>query len=219
MKKLWIFLFILTFLLCGCHEAEETEPVTEVTVQTESQVTQTLETQVHAQSNALSEDQLADFQSLFDDPMGWYARALTSEYISASQVDLEKMFYCGAGDTPVSEEEREYLVTRWIPELFDFDIVRCDKNEMGQALQLVFGLGLEEMEGIGLDRMTEYNDAYFRSTSDVLVTLVRFDSGIWLSDTAAQLYYPSDEPDVGRCCVTVELLDGRWVIRSNMQNN
>lgn len=168
--------------------------------------------------DTLSEEELAEFQTLFDDPMGWYARALTSQYSSASGVDLGKMFYCGAGETPVSAEEREYLQSQWIPELFDFDIVRCDEEAMEEAFQLVFGHGLNNRKHrVGLEKMTYYNGAYFAARSDVLVAIVQLQRGRWINDGEVWLYYASDEPGVGECCVAMRYADGRWVIRSNMQ--
>ena len=167
--------------------------------------------------DTLSEEELAEFQALFDDPMGWYARALTSEYISVSDVDLEKMFYCGAGDAPVSEEELEYLKSQWDPILFEFDIVRCDEAAMDEAYQLVFGREMNKKHRVGLENMTYYNGAYFRSTSDVLITIVRLDRGIWRLDGAVDLYYKSDVVGGEECCISMELEDGRWIIRSNRQ--
>ena len=230
MKKSWIFLLILALMLCGCAGGEESEQVTAATAQPETQMTQSLETEhstvqtapsleTQPEEKTMSEAELAEFQVLFEDPMDWYARALTSVYDHYAAADLEKMFYCGAGDTRVSEEEREYLESRWNPILFEFDIVRCDEAVMEEAMQLVFGEGLEASEGAGLGNMTYYNGAYFRSSSDVLITIVRLDRGIWLDDGGAELYYMSDVVGGEECCIRMELLEGRWVIRSNRQVN
>lgn len=220
MKKVWMLIFVVALMLCACHSTEETEPVTTATVPTEVQISESLETEATEETegeNTLTAEELSQFQSLFDDPMDWYARALTSRYEDPKNADLENMFYCGAGDIPASEAEREYLQSQWIPELFDFDIVRCDTAAMEDALQLVFGMGLEEMNGVGLENMTYYNGAYFRSSSDVLITIVCLDRGIWVDDSTAELYYMSDEPSVGSCCVTMQKQDSRWVILSNVQ--
>lgn len=218
MRKIWCILLSAAMLLCGCGgRGDQTQSVTSATEQMQTEMTESLETAASTRSPELTEEELAEFQTLFENPMDWHARALTSRYADPRDADLEKLFYCGAGETPVSDEEREYLMTQWIPELFDFDIVRCDEAVMEEALQTVFGIGLDQMTGVGLDRMTYYNGAYFAARSDVLITIVQPERGVWLTDGEAELYYESDDPSVGTCCVTMRWHDGRWVIWSNMQ--
>lgn len=227
MKRYGIILLVLLVLLCGCQSKGNDMPVTSVTDDADTQMTQfleapdaaqtarTLETEAAEGTTDLSESQLAVFQTLFVDPMDWYARALTSRYAQAENVDLEKMFYCGAGDIGVGEPERAYLETQWKSELLELDIVRCDKAAMEDALETVFNRSLDETNGVGLERMTEYNGAYFRSCSDVLVSMVTFEGGDWLNADTVSLYYTSDEPGVGLCCVIMQRCGDRWIIASN----
>lgn len=227
MKRNWLILMLLLLTLCGCQNAHSDDPVVSATDDSQPQMTQsleetestpeaqTLETEAAEGTTDLSASQLALFQTFFDDPMDWYARALTSRYAQTTDVDLEKMFYCGAGDVGVSDPELEYLQTQWAPELLEFDIIRCDEAAMNDALEQVFHRSLEEMSGTGLENMTYYNGAYFRSSSDVLVTIVTLERGEWLDEDTVALYYTSDETDVGMCCITMQRWDDRWVIVSN----
>lgn len=230
MKHKWLVLMLLLLTLCGCQSPHGDEPVTDVTDAANgaptqmtqsleepeaSQMSQTLETEAAEGTTGLSASQLALFQTFFDDPTGWYARALTSRYAQAQDVDLHRMFYCGAGDIGPSGPELEYLRTQWETEQMELDVMRSDKSAMDDALETVFHRSLVETNGVGLEYMTEYNGAYFHACGDVLISIVTLERGDWLNEDTVALYYTSDEPDVGLCRVTMQRWDDRWVINSN----
>lgn len=105
---------------------------------------------------------------------------LTSEYDSPQEIDLYEMFYNGALDdscaaaqgvtldrgTGLSEEERALLADAGYQE--DLDLTRVRREDMDNILRYRTGSGLDETEGVGLDRLVylEDYDAYYYCHSD-----------------------------------------------------
>lgn len=227
MKKFGILLLILTFLLCACTQEQTPETQPESSAQTQPSATETEPTlqtteetmsePTEAAADPLSDEELAQMQELFADPTGWYARALTSLYDSPEMLDMNQLFYCGAGDTPVSDEELAYLKTVWPETAFEFDIIRCDKAVMKETLTYYLGTDYQDMDGIGMGKLTYYSEsaAYFRSSSDTNIMVVTLERGERLENGDVVLYYDGTYPHGGMCAVTLRMAEDHWVIRSN----
>ncbi len=106
----------------------------------------------------------ADAAHLFSDPTGWYAMALTSLYSTPEQVDLAAFFADGfpyESSTPTQEEWALLKDVEGFRQ--DGSFRRMSADAMDEVLIQVFGIGLSQMEGVGLDRLTylEETDCYY----------------------------------------------------------
>ena len=109
--------------------------------------------------------------TLFDDPSSWYLRALTSSYTTPADANIASFFSKGFHDeAPITNEEWESLKN--VPGFKrNENLHRLPKARMNQVLMQVFGLTLDQMSGIGMEKLTylESTDCYYlMGTTDVL---------------------------------------------------
>lgn len=107
----------------------------------------------------------SDATHLFYDTSGWYTMALTSIYSAPEQVDIAAFFADGfpyESDVPPTDQEWELLKD---VEGFRRDeyFRRMKRSAMDQVLMTVFGVTLDQTQGVGLDRLTylEETDCYY----------------------------------------------------------
>ena len=114
----------------------------------------------------LTEEELRGFEKYLNriDNYGF----LMSDYGSPEYINLNEVFYSGAGleQSPLTEEEREvYLKTVGQPELYT-DLVRLGTEQMNGFLTEKTGLTLEQMKtGIGWIYLAPY-DRYYAEHGD-----------------------------------------------------
>lgn len=129
----------------------------------------------------------ADATHLFQNPSGWYTKALTSIYSAPEQVDIAAFFADGfpyESDVPPTDQEWELLKD---VEGFrrDENFRRMKKSAMDEVLMTVFGITLDQTQGVGLDRLTylEETDCYYFMSS-------KFETPqIWIDETTARPDY------------------------------
>ena len=106
----------------------------------------------------------ADAEHLFSDPTGWYAMALTSLYSTPEQVDIAAFFADGFPSESTVPTPEEWALLKDV-EGFRQDeyFRRMSADAMDGVLIRVFGIGLDQMQGVGLDRLTylEETDCYY----------------------------------------------------------
>lgn len=102
-------------------------------------------------------------RAIFDNPDSWYRRALTSSYDDPANANIAKFFNLGFSDEPaITDQEWEALKN--VPGFQRNEkLHRLPKDRMDAALCLVFGLKLDKMNGIGMEKLTylESTDCYY----------------------------------------------------------
>lgn len=118
-------------------------------------------------------------ERLFEDPAGWYRMALTSEYEDPKDLDLAKFFANGFPEETNAPTDAEWQLLK--------DVAGFEKNDnfrrlpvtrMNEVLTTVFGLTLEEMNGVGLKKMTYLESTgcyYFMAASEANVPQFKVD--------------------------------------------
>ena len=112
----------------------------------------------------LTEDELQQFADLLsiyvtEDP--WFNYALTSEYADPADVDLLGLLY-NTGVEELTQEDRDFAAQNGlIPEILN----KYPASMIDAQLQRLFGITLDETNGVGLEKMA-YNpetDSYYHS--------------------------------------------------------
>ena len=103
----------------------------------------------------------------------WYAQALTSTYDDQRSVDLSQMFYNGGSRQPTQEEYDYVQQQLGNPGV---DVMVISREEMDLALDMVFGLTLEETDKRGLEQFIFREDTgcYYLCHGDTNVMSVTF---------------------------------------------
>ena len=154
----------------------------------------------------LTQEELRGFEEYLN-RIGNYG-FLMSDYKSPEYINLNEVFYSGAGleQSPLTEEEREmYLKTVGQPELYT-DLVRLGTEQMNGFLTEKTGLTLEQMKtGIGWIYLAPY-DRYYAEHGDTNIRSFFCPSGRWmariyriqcLSDRYSQFNLKHSNPEAG----------------------
>ena len=85
----------------------------------------------------------AAVRALFDDPAGWYSRALTSEYEDALHIDLGQLFYAGipGADNTLSDAEKAALADalgEYYADLMRLDCFKVSAQAANEVLEQLF---------------------------------------------------------------------------------
>ena len=178
MKKtlfvIWVVGFI--FQICSCRTMSTTNETINTLLQpTELRVTQPQPTdQVQKlETNPVQKEdpRIATMQELlmWNGEKRFYNDALTSVYDNPADVDLKMLFYDGFKDEPQSptEQELELLEGKMGQFWKDMDLMRLPVEKMDAVLTDLFGITLEETNGVGLDRLVylEDTDCYYMAHS------------------------------------------------------
>jgi len=228
MKKAMVFLLICCLLfLYGCAQlpAEDptqgsttsTEPSTQATEATKSTEPSTEPTEATRPTEppaptepplpftpagtAVSEAYLQRLQALVDNPASWYTRAMLSEYTSAKDVDLFRLFREGdARFHTLTDAEKMYVyqteADRYgisVDEVMKLDISRISEDHVEIVLDMYFGLTLEETNQVGLNDLihNERTDSYYHMHGDTNLFLdgVEIAYAYMLDDGSVDIYY------------------------------
>lgn len=210
MKKILAILLAL-MLLCGC--AGQTEP-TLPPVQTAQNPT-VAATEPELKENALSAEELAEFQALFDNTELQYIRTVTSCYDDPAGIDLYQMFYGGFGDETISEEEWAFLEGVWTESQLSWDVSRIPEEKMDEILREYLGIGLDETDCIGLDGFAYLESAgcYFHTSGDTNRIPITIQAGSYTQDGEVELVYDREGE---LFVVTMAQTEGRWIVRKNL---
>ena len=122
---------------------------------------------------------------------------LTSTYSDVRNVDLEKLFYCGADGyafATVSEEEKHLLAQEddYAQEsVYELDVVKTTSDEMEEVLKKYTGFCLAELDQVNLFNLyflDEYK-AYYNIAGDTIMTKYAFEKGWKMDDGSIILQY------------------------------
>ena len=114
--------------------------------------------------------------TLFDKPDSWYRRALTSDYNTPADANIARFFNCGFADEPAITDS-EWNALKDVPGLRrNEDLHRLPVERMNQVLKQVYGLTLEQMNGIGMEKLTylESTGCYYLMGGEDLVSELHF---------------------------------------------
>ena len=118
-------------------------------------------------SNVYYSPMLGEMQNLFDERSGqpFYNEALFSTYETPADVDLFYLFYNGFKDESQSptEQELELLEGRMGQFWKEMDLFRLPTEKMNNVLRELYGITLEQTNGVGLDSFVylEETDCYY----------------------------------------------------------
>ena len=121
-------------------------------------------------SNLYEDPRIAEFQALLEQQIeSFYNDALTSVYDDPADVDLQMLFYDGFKDEPQSptEQELELLEGKMGQYWKEMDLFRLPTEKMDAVLRELFGITLDESNGVGLDRLVylEETNCYYMAHS------------------------------------------------------
>ena len=149
-------------------------------------------------------------------PVNYYNLMLSATFASPEEVDLRRMFYDQDTDEAgeLTEAEKKFLATQEQIAL-QLDVIRVSRKKMDSVLRSHLGLGLDEVNGVGLDRMAYFPDTgcYYSSHGDVGLVLVNILGGTWLEDGTAEVYYNDSLQDM---IVTLRRDGDRYLVISNV---
>ena len=145
-------------------------------------------------AEVLTEEELASWQARFDED--WMlTQFLSSAYTGPGDVDLFQLLYNGIS---LPERDLRPLLDIWLqaPEEgawllgrlgawpFEYDTVKLPRSDVDALLRTYLGLGLEDMSGVGLDRLyyIPEADAWYTAHGDTNRQQVKFLYGYTLGD-------------------------------------
>lgn len=175
MKRTLMILTVFALLVCMC--ACQTTPASNTgdPTQTTTQPTQTQKPTDPAPTETLptqpTDPRIAEFQNLltWSSEKHFYNDALTSVYDNPADVDLQMLFYDGFKDESQSptEQELELLEGKMGQYWKEMDLIRLPADKIDAVLKELFGITLDETNGIGLDRLVylEETDCYYMAHS------------------------------------------------------
>ena len=139
---------------------------------------------------ALTESELAEFEKLFsiretEDP--WFNYALTSEYADPADVDIYDLMYSGPSEE-LTQKDRDFAAQAGLtPELLN----KYSTDTIDAQLQRLFGITLEESNGVGLDRFVydPDTDCYYDAHGDSKVSYQSVIGGVWMPNGDVAVYY------------------------------
>lgn len=174
MKKMIVSLSVFAMLigLCACQKSPvSTDPTLITTTPTQTQPsdpkpTETLPTQP-------VDPRIAEMQALLEWPSDnkFYNYALTSEYTTPADVNLFNLFQNGFPDESDDPTEEEIVLldgklgTYWQ----EYDLARLPVEKMDAVLTELFGITLEQTNGVGLEYLTylEETNCYYTANTGV----------------------------------------------------
>ena len=204
MKRTLMILTIFSLLICMC--ACQTTPASNTgdPTQTTTQPTQTQKPTDPAPTETLptqpTDPRIAEFQNLltWSSEKHFYNDALTSVYDNPADVDLQMLFYDGFKDESQSPTELELELLEGKMGQFwkEMDLIRLPADKMEAVLTELFGITLDETNGIGLDNLVylEETDCYYMAHSgthyaDVTVVYVEtLEDGTMMVQYSAKSY-------------------------------
>lgn len=178
------FVFALLIGLCACQKTQDSNDPTQITTiptqmtatptqlqpkPTQTQTTDPIPTQT--QPTEPADPRIAEMQELFDYKSDYifYNTALTSVYENPADVDLANLFYNGFRDESDEPTEEELNLLEGImgPYWQMMDLVRLPTAKMDAVLMDLFGITLEQTNGVGLDRLVylEETDCYYTAVT------------------------------------------------------
>ncbi len=223
LKRVFVFTMIMLFSLglvaCQGNVNGDSEKDTEksnISSEKES------ESQQEETDNSLSQDKLDWFETAFFN--GEENRItnmfLTSEYASAADIDLGRLFYGGAdgmgGNGEVPEEEAAFVIDKF--GLEKLDVAKATVVDMNAVLQKYAGLTIETTNKVGLDSLyyLEEKAAYYNVAGDTAYMKCDIEKGWTNEDGTITLQYKDALSSISDTYeVTLKAVDDSYQFVSN----
>lgn len=176
MKIAIIIFTILATLICVCAcqlapATAPTDPTQTTTMPTEPiESTASPVTPTEVPTEPITDPRIAEFQALLDytQKESFMNTALLSEYETPENVNLFYLFYNGFHNEPQepTDQELELLDGKLGQYWRDADLIRLPVDEMNAVLTELFGITLNQTNGIGLDNLVYLpeTDCYYHAT-------------------------------------------------------
>lgn len=192
MKIAIIIITILTTLFCICacqlHPATTPTNPTQTTTPTQTQPTDPAPT-------VPTDPRIAEMQALLQWPSEnkFYNYALTSEYATPADVNLLYLFQNGfpeESDDP-TEEELLLLEGKMGEHWKEYDLARLPVDKMNAVLNELFGITLEQTNGVGLDSLVylEETNCYYTANTGVYYAEIAVSYVETLDDGSVMVQY------------------------------
>lgn len=176
MRKTIILLSVFALLVCMCACQKTPASNTGDPIQTSTQTAETQPTDpkpTETQPTQSVDSRIAQMQALLEWPSekGFYNYALISEYATPADVNLLNLFQNGfpeESDDP-TEEEIVLLDEKMGGNWKEMDLARLPVEKMNAVLKELFGITLEQTNGVGLDSLVylEETDSYYTANTGV----------------------------------------------------
>ncbi len=177
--------------------ADVEQPVAEVDMKQEwKDLSAPEEEEKSLEARSLSKEELSEFTKFVTEADGYGNYGfLLSVYDSPEKIDLEEVFYTGAGikTEPLSrEEEKAYLNAAGYEEIYT-DVVKLTTAKMNEVLLRRTGLSYEQMENpLQWTYLPEY-DAYYHEAGDTNYTAYTCIGGTTKDEKRFTLRFKRDE--------------------------
>lgn len=191
MKKMWIVLIALCFLLVGCKDTDAQDP--------------------NASQKSLLPDDFFSAEGIGEDAYANFC--LSSFYDDPRNVDLEQLFYNGFG-LEVNDEERCFLEGERAE--MEYDIVKLPADEMNKILEKYLGITLEESNMVGAENFyhdTE-NDIYYLLHTDCHVVKIQIVDQVESEDGTINIVYTTED-DAQKCIASLKKEGENYLFLSN----
>jgi len=220
MKKLIALLAAFAMLICMCacqNKQTNTDKPTEVTQAT----TQPTEEQPTTEPTEPEKTEAELMQELLATMNNGICMnyALASLYETPADADLYYIFYGGFEDEDKVPTEEELALLESAGKFWpEMDLIRLPVEKMDAALTALFGITLEQTNGVGLDKMIylEQTNSYYLAHTDTNNVQITVQSVQTQDDGTVLVSY--NEAVNGDCVVTLQSVeDGGYYILSNLQ--
>jgi hypothetical protein len=218
-----VVLFAVALCLTACGAKQETQTEVQTETQTEAQTEAgteiPTEAQTETQTETGTETQAETATELTKEELTEYSNYLSqrdsygfllSSYDDVKNVNLNEVFYSGAGvsEQPGEEEKAAYLKETGEEELYT-DLFYISTEKIDQVLQEKTGYTLQDMKNAGnnLDMVyLEAYDAYFQEAGDTNYIQITCTAGTENADGTVTLECQSGDENnmVHQCTVTLE---------------
>ena len=240
MKKCLLIVLTLCLFLSACSAATnndqtdptstqptetESDPTSTQPTETEPDPTSTQPTETEPDPNALTEDEIAKLQTLFEGADSasitfFYNIAIGQTYSDPRQIDLYRFFYNGdQTDWTMTDEEFAFIKSA-IEDAEYMSLFRSDPENMDAILQMCYGLSLQDMQGNGLDSFAYFEETgcyYNAATSPPsFAELLKIIGGTHLDDGNLQVFYTAYYNEQLYVMILMPVEDGYHIL-SNLE--
>lgn len=220
MKKLIAFLSVMAILacLCACQKTPQTN-VPAATTGTQA-ATKPTEAQLTTQPTVPVDPMVTQMQELLNKKGSYLNSALMSVYETPADVDLFYLFYGGFSDEPQKPMGDEMILLentgagKYWPEM---DLIRLPVEKMDATLTELFGITLEQTNGVGLERLIylEETNCYYSAHTGMEYADIRV---FYVVEDNGNVVVHYNETMNGFCKATlIPTEDGSYQILSNVK--
>lgn len=162
----------------------------------------------------------ADLTAKLGEPASWYNMALTCEYESPEELNLQMFFYNGFDDETSKPTDQEYPLLKAklnnSDHLDKMDLVRLPVSKMDAVLTECFGIQTGDISGNEMLYLEETKCYYMLLTGANYMLISEFTGAEKLEDGNIRIFYTESRKAYA---VTLKPAEDRYIIWSNLQVN